>query len=59
MARRKICKNCGVEITHRPQCLMYLEETHSVEKVCPLCHAKYIRQRTKEKALRRGNGKRA
>ncbi|WP_288190347.1 hypothetical protein [uncultured Veillonella sp.] len=42
MARRKICKNCGVEITHRPQ-----------------CHAKYIRQRTKEKALRRGNGKRA
>lgn len=49
MGKRTVCKVCGTEITHRPQHLIYLNETRSVEKVCPLCHARHIRQRTKKK----------
>ena len=44
---RKICHECGTEVTHRPQYKIFAHG--EILTVCPVCHARYVRERAKEK----------
>lgn len=56
MGKRTVCKVCGTEITNRPQHLIYLNETRSVER-CVHCAMHDISDNGQRKRLlNRGNG---
>ncbi len=40
---RKVCHECGTEITHRERFQIY-QEAYGVITVCALCHARHIRK---------------
>lgn len=49
---RKVCGNCGNEITNREKFKIFSDEAQQIITVCSLCLAWHIR----EKALNHGNG---
>ena len=56
MTARTICHECGEETTHRSKYQIYKDD--AILTVCPVCHARYIRERTKNGRLTTGIVKR-
>lgn len=48
--KRTICHECGTETTHRSKYQIF--KYGEILTVCPVCHARYIRERAKEKSPR-------
>lgn len=45
--QRKVCHECGQEVTNRKIYLIYSAEIKLPIKVCSLCHARYVRRTEK------------
>lgn len=50
MAKRKVCHECGTEITNRPRYQIY--KAGEIMTVCQLCHARHMREWAKRKGSR-------
>lgn len=51
---RKICYECGREVTHRKTYLIISEDTRLPIEACDICHARYVRRR---EAMKNGRKK--